>query len=292
MALIDSTLAGSLIATQFPLWKNLSIRPVKHGGWDNKTFHLGMDMTIRMPTTREYALQVEKEQKWLPKLAPFLPLSIPQPVAIGEPGHGYPWKWSIYRWIEGDIASVATTTNSNNFASTLAQFLIALQQIDTTNGPLPGEHNFFRGGKVATYDTEVRRALIALKDNIDVNTAIDVWETALLTSWQKTPVWIHGDVSAGNLLVQQGHLHAVIDFGMLGIGDPACDLATAWTLFDGESQTVFREEMAMDENSWSRGRGWALWKALVEASGISKTNTQTKQSAMNTIQKVLKEYKS
>ncbi|HSX38316.1 MAG TPA: aminoglycoside phosphotransferase family protein [Chlamydiales bacterium] len=260
---IDDNLVRRLIASQFPQWKDLSVSPVARSGWDNRTFHLGEEMLVRMPSAARYANQVEKEHDWLPRLAPLLPLQIPRPLAMGEPGEGYPWKWSVYCWIEGEPAASAEIANLNDFATLLAQFLIALHSIDSTNGPLPGPHNFYRGGPLAIYDGETRRAFAILKDKMDIETATDLWESALSTQWAKRPVWIHGDMSAGNLLVREGQLRGIIDFGQLGIGDPACDLAITWTLFKDESRKIFRSLLPLDADTWMRGRAWTLWKALI-----------------------------
>jgi aminoglycoside phosphotransferase (APT) family kinase protein len=257
------------VSTQFPQWADLPVRPVHNDGWDNRTFHLGAHMVVRLPSAAAYSVQVEKEQRWLPKLAPLLPLPIPTPVAMGEPASGYPWKWSIYRWIEGDVAAPERIGDLSDFATTLAQFLIALQRIESTEGPRPGPHNFHRGGSLTTYDAETRQAIAALKGRIDGDTATEVWEAALKTTWDRPPVWIHGDVGAGNLLVQAGRLSSVIDFGMLGVGDPACDLSIAWTLFAGESRKAFRATLSLDADAWVRGRGWTLWKALILAAGLT-----------------------
>ena len=229
-------------------------------------------MVVRMPSAEAYALQVEKEHSWLPRLASYLPLSIPVPKTMGEPADGYPFNWSIYRWLEGDTASPERIDNLCDFATSLAQFLIALQRIDPTGGPAPGSHNFFRGGPLATYDAETRQAIVALRGKIDVRAVTDVWEVALATEWRRAPVWIHGDVSLGNLLLQQGRLSSVIDFGQLGVGDPACDLSIAWTLFDRDSREAFRSTLALDVGTWARGRGWTLWKALITWAGLTETN--------------------
>ena len=263
--IIDDRLARRLISSQFPKWKDLPIYPVKFSGWDNRTFHLGEHMLVRMPSAEEYSLQVEKEQLWLPKLAPLLPLPIPEPLAKGEPALGYPWKWSIYRFLEGDTAASAPIDDLSIFAAHLANFLIALQSIDSAGGPSPGPHSFYRGGSLMTYDAETREAIFTLRDKIDVDAAIKVWEEALKTSWQSPPVWVHGDISASNLLVQEGRLSAVIDFGQLTLGDPACDLSIAWTLFKGESRKVFRDTLPLDAGTWTRARAWTLWKALITA---------------------------
>lgn len=210
---IDIALVHRLVANQFPMWKDLPIQPVANSGWDNRTFHLGERMLVRMPSAAEYAAQVEKEQKWLPKLAPFLPLPIPVPLAMGKPAEGYPWKWSIYCWLEGHPAASAPIADLCDFATSLAEFLIALQRLDLTEGPPPGPHSFYRGGELKIYDSETRKAIAILKGKIDADAAIEVWEAALTTYWQNSPVWVHGDISPGNLLVQEGRLCAVIDFG-------------------------------------------------------------------------------
>lgn len=219
-------------------------------------------MTVRLPSHADYSEQVEKEQYWLPKLAPHLPLPIAMPLAMGKPSHEYPLHWSIYKWLEGNPASIERIKNMNQFATSLAKFLNALQQCDITGGPLAGKHNFYRGGSLATYDTETRQAIENVDDRNYAKDANEVWTLALASTWQPPPVWVHGDIAIGNLLVNNGQLSAVIDFGQLGIGDPACDLAIAWTLFTGESRKAFRDALKLDSATWARGRGWALWKAL------------------------------
>lgn len=285
--LIDDTLVRCLVATQFPQWAHLAVRPVALGGWDNRSFHLGEQMLVRLPSAVHYAAQVEKEQRWLPKLAPLLPLPIPAPLAIGEPAQDYPWRWSVYRWLEGDTATPERIADLRDFATDLAQFLIALQRIDPAGGPAPGPHNFYRGGSLATYDAETRQAIAALKDRIDVDAATTVWDAALATTWHSAPVWIHGDVGLGNLLVREGRLSAVIDFGNMGVGDPACDLAIAWTLFDGESRDAFRATLPLDADTWARARGWTLWKALIVAAGLANSNAVEAAQPWRVIDRVL-----
>jgi aminoglycoside phosphotransferase (APT) family kinase protein len=289
--IIDENLVRRLVACQFPQWKDFTIGPVARSGWDNRTFHLGEHMLVRMPSSKWYAAQVEKEQKWLPKLAPHLPLPIPVPLAMGEPGEGYTWKWSIYKWLEGETAATAQIANLRDFASDLAQFLSALQSIDATDGPMAGQHNFYRGGALTTYDAETRKAIAVLNAKIDVDAAIRIWEAALATRWSGPPVWVHGDISSGNLLLLDGRLSAVIDFGQLAVGDPACDLAIAWTLFEGESREVFRKMLPLDNDTWVRGRAWTLWKALIIAAGITDSNTAEAPQALRIIEVVLADHK-
>jgi aminoglycoside phosphotransferase (APT) family kinase protein len=288
---IDDTLVRRLVAAQFPRWADLPVRPVARGGWDHRSFHLGEQMIVRLPSAADYALQVEKEHCWLPRLAPLLPLPIPAPLALGEPQDGYPWSWSIYRWLEGDTAAPERIADLCDFATDLARFLVALQRIDPTEGPAPGPHNFHRGGPLTTYDAQTRQAIAALKGRIDVDAATDVWEAALASTWHGSPVWIHGDVSAGNLLVQAGRLSSVIDFGLLGVGDPACDLSIAWTLFEGESREVLHATLALDAGTWTRARGWTLWKALIVEAGLTDANAAEAAQARRIIDDVLADHR-
>lgn len=261
--LIDVHLVRRLIQGQFPEWGHLSIDQVEPGGWDNRTFRLGTDFTIRLPSAISYEVQVAKEQRWLPRLAPYLPAAIPIPIAMGMPSEEYPWHWSIYRWLPGEPASVARISDYNAFAVRLADFLIALHRIDPEGGPAPGPHNFYRGGDVGIYDDETRRAIAHLGEQVNSVAAMAVWDAALNAPRDQRSVWVHGDVHATNLLVQEGRLSAVIDFGCLGVGDPACDMAIAWTFLRGQSRDAFRVRLAVDESTWARSRGWAIWKALI-----------------------------
>jgi aminoglycoside phosphotransferase (APT) family kinase protein len=229
-------------------------------------------MTARLPSAGRYAVQVEKEQRWLPRLAPSLPLPIPVPLAMGEPGHGYPWPWSIYGWLDGETASVAAVADRVRFAADLAGFLSALQRIDATGCPAAGPHCFWRGGPLATYDAETRTAIGALGSRIDAPAVTAVWEAALAAVWNGPPVWVHGDMAAGNLLVEDGRLSAVLDFGCSCVGDPACDLAIAWTYFEGDAREAFRAALPLDPGTWARGRGWTLWKALIVFAALPGAN--------------------
>jgi aminoglycoside phosphotransferase (APT) family kinase protein len=284
---VDETLVRRLVTAQFPQWAQLPLRPVASSGWDNRIFHLGEHMLVRLPSAAEYSLQVEKEHQWLPRLAPLLPLPIPTPLAIGEPATEYPWRWSVYRWIEGDTAARERIDDLSLFATSLAQFLIALQRIDSTDGPRPGPHNFCRGGSLSTYDAETRQAIAVLDGKINADSATAVWEAGLTTTWGHSPVWIHGDVSAGNLLTHAGRLSAVIDFGMLGVGDPACDLTIAWTLFGGKSREAFRAMLPLDPGTWARGCAWTLWKALIVAAGYTESRDSEAAQPLRVIDELL-----
>lgn len=269
--MIDATLVRRLLAAQFPQWAALPIREAVPQGWDNRTFQLGTDMSVRLPSAEHYVLQVEKEQRWLPILAPQLPRPIPVPLAQGQAGQGYPFPWSVYRWIVGEAASPERISDLTQFARDLAQFLAQLQQIDARHGPAPGPHNFYRGAALMVYDQETRQALTELEGIIDTGAARAIWQQALQTQWQQAPVWLHGDVAVGNLLVQDGRLHAILDFGTAAVGDPACDTVIAWTLFEGESRAAFKAALPLDRATWQRGRGWALWKSLITYNDPSHT---------------------
>lgn len=269
---IDTQLVYKLIASQFPQWADLEVKPVACGGWDNRTFHLGEHMSVRLPSAECYASKVEKEHHWLPKLALLLPLPISTPLAMGKPGEGYPWQWSVYRWIEGETAAAERIIDLRQFATDLAEFLKALQKCGTTGAPMGDPHNFYRGAEIAVYDDQMRRAIEILANKIDVVIVTALWDAVLSTTWRTSPVWVHGDVTVGNLLVNKGRLSAVIDFGGMGIGDPACDLVIAWTLFKGESREAFRAALSLDDDTWDRARGWALWKAMIVCAQLPGTN--------------------
>jgi aminoglycoside phosphotransferase (APT) family kinase protein len=264
---IDAALARRLVDGQFPQWSHLPIAAVEVDGWDNRTFRLGSDLTVRLPSGDWYAEQVDKEQRWLPVLAPQLPLPIPTPVARGEPDSGYPYSWSVYRWLEGEPAATARVDDLPGFATRLARFLNALARVDATGGPAPGRHNFYRGASLAIYEAEALQALDSLGDEVPVEAVKRAWDDAMTTTWDRDPVWFHGDVATGNLLVRDDRLEAVLDFGCSGVGDPACDMVIGWTFLSGASRDRFRAELGVDAGTWSRGRGWALWKALITLVG-------------------------
>lgn len=285
---IDVPLVRRLVAGQFPQWADLPVRPVPAGGWDNRTFHLGERMSVRLPSGPGYAPQVDKEHRWLPVLAPKLPLPVPVPVARGVPAEGYPFDWSVYRWLDGDTASLDRVDDLDRLATDLAGFLVALRGVDATAGPAAGAHSQHRGMPLGTYDEDTRRALHDLDGRVPVGPARAVWETALATRWSGPAVWFHGDVASGNLLVDRGRLAAVIDFGCCGVGDPACDLVIAWTMLTGSSRATFRERVAVDDATWARGRGWALWKALITLAW--DTHPGRVAAAGHTLDQVLSEY--
>ena len=263
----DVSLVRRLVAAQFPRWADLPIEQVRSGGTDNAIYRLGNDMAVRLPRHRRTTGPLKKERQWLPKLAPLLPLAVPVPLADGMPAEGYPFEWSVYRWLKGEDATIQPLTDLDRAATDLAQFVAALQRVDPTDGPPPGEHNGFRGEPLATREKRTRAAIASLHGAIDGGAVTAVWDAALLASeWQREPVWIHGDLDSRNLLVEQGRLSAVIDFGCLGVGDPACDVMVAWKVLSADTRDIFRVELSVDEATWARGRGWALSQTLMALS--------------------------
>jgi aminoglycoside phosphotransferase (APT) family kinase protein len=289
---ITGSLVRRLVGAQFPQWADLPVTPAEPQGWDNRTFRLGTTMSVRLPSAEGYTPQVAKEQRWLPYLASRLPLPIPAPIAVGAPGEGFPWPWSVYSWLDGETASIERIADLRVFAEALGRFLSALQQIEAANGPSAGPHSFFRGGPLATYDAETRRSILALDGLLDTAAATELWEAGLAAPFQGPAVWFHGDVAVNNLLVVGGQLSAVIDFGCCGVGDPACDVVIAWTLFAGESRERFRATLQVDDDTWARGRGWALWKALITLVEYRTRDALKAGEARRVLDELLAEYRS
>lgn len=283
---IDVPLVTGLIASQFPQWAHLPISTVSLSGWDNRTFHLGTEMSVRLPSAQHYARAVTIEQTWLPRLARELTLPIPEPLALGQPDIHYPWQWSVYRWLPGETVTRHSIKDPDQFADDLGRFLLALQAIDTTGGP----RRKLRGGSLSLWQPQTEAALVALGKKIDVKAASAIWKLAISAPFDPDPVWYHGDLSAGNLLIQNGELSAVIDFGGLGIGDPACDMTIAWTLLESSSRQVFRECLGVSDSIWNRGRGWALWKALIVIAKIIETNPIETGSSQYALDQLIEDF--
>ena len=261
---IDAALAGRLVAEQFPAWSALPLEPVEPAGTEYVICRLGSDLSVRLPRHERTVVSLEKELHWLPRLAPLLPLAVPVPVARGEPSDGFPCLWAVYPWLGGENATSERVADASEAASTLARFIAELQSIDAAEAPEPGPHNAFRGASLDVRDEPMRASIEALRDTVDATLVTALWDEALAApGWTHPPVWIHGDLDARNLLVEHRRLSAVIDFGCLGAGDPACDVAAAWKLFSGESRDVFRSALDVDDATWARARGWVLSQALI-----------------------------
>ncbi|WP_329047921.1 aminoglycoside phosphotransferase family protein [Amycolatopsis sp. NBC_01488] len=265
-ATITVEVVRRLVAAQFPRWAGLAVEPAPTQGVDNATFRLGPDLAVRLPRYARWTGQVAREQEWLPKLAPVLPLPIPVPLAEGRPGEGYPFPWSVLRWLPGGPLDPGRVADP---AAALAEFFGALQRADATGGPAPQWSNGFRGVSAtderdsAIAPGRLAPRIEALAGLIDLDAVAAVWEAARAAPpWDRPPVWIHGDPAPGNLLARGGRLSAVIDFGTLAVGDPACDLIVAWSVLSPEGRAVFRAALDIDDATWARGRAWGLTAVL------------------------------
>lgn len=289
---IDIHLVRRLLAAQFPQWAVLSLTAVESAGTDNAIYRLGDDKSVRLPRIDWAIGQAGKEREWLPKLAPHLPLAIPEQLAMGEPAEGYPWGWSIYKWLDGENLTLDEIPDPIQAAVDLVEFIIALQKFDTTGGPFAGTSHS-RGAPLSTRDAATREAISAMEGLIEAESVVGVWEAALQSpEWDREPVWFHGDLLSGNVLFDQGRVSAVIDFSSLGVGDPACDLMTAWSLFSGESRKVFRAALGVDDATWARGRGHALSQAAIFIPYYLNTNPVGVRNALHMIDEVLADFEA
>jgi aminoglycoside phosphotransferase (APT) family kinase protein len=287
---IDVALVERLVAAQFPEWAALPLERVESAGTVNAIYRLGEEMAVRLPRRAAWTGGFDKERHWLPRLAPHLPLAIPEPLAHGEPGEGYPLPWAVYRWLEGEVATPGHIDQSQA-ALDLAGFILALQRIDPADGPRPSAENYQRGVPLGTRDGGTRRAIGELEGRVDTAAALEAWEVALLApEWERPPTWLHGDLMPGNLLVRDARISAVIDWGALAVGDPACDLMPAWNLLEPDAREVFRGALGADDATWARGRGWALSVAVIALPYYWETNPEFAAIARRTLTAVLEDH--
>jgi aminoglycoside phosphotransferase (APT) family kinase protein len=283
----DIALVRRLLAVQFPRWADLPIEPVVSAGTVNAIYRLGDDLVMRLPRVQSGAGDLKREYSWLPKLAPHLPLAVPEPLAMGAPAEGYPWHWAIYRWLQGEIAASRQIADLNQAAIDLARFIAALQRIDPAGGA-PSTR-----GVLAMRDAGIRTEIASLDGAIDASAATAAWEASRRApTWDDMPVWTHGDLLPTNLLVEQGRLSAVIDFGSVGTGDPALDLLCAWSVLSAETRDVFRSTLSVDDATWVRGRGFALSWALNVLPYYRDTNPVLASTARYMIGEVLADQES
>jgi aminoglycoside phosphotransferase (APT) family kinase protein len=269
---IDEPLVRGLLQAQLPKWADLPLSAVVSSGTDNAIFRLGRDMVVRLPKVEWAIGQAAREHRWLSSLAADLPLQIPSPLVLGSPGGRYPWQWSVHSWIDG---FTATRDGLDQFeaADRLAHFVSATRAINAEDGPPSGAANSQRGVPLAERDAHVRRALKQLKCEPNVQAASAVWDDALCAApWSDKPAWLHGDLQPSNLIINDSQLNAVIDFGLMGIGDPACDLMAAWTCFRGAIRQRFIAAVGADDDALRRGRGWAVSTAVVALASYAETN--------------------
>lgn len=258
---VDEVLVRRLLRSQFPQWGDLPLKLLEPQGTDHNIYRLGAELVVRVPVMEYCTRQAFKEAEWVPFLAPRVPLQLPLPVAMGEPGEGYPWNWSIVRWIEGEKAT-PDNVEPVQAARDLAGFVRALHECDPTGGPPAGQETGWRGMPLAIWEDRLERWIAKLDGFYDVSDALAAWKEAQAApGWDRPPVWFHGDLP-GNLIARAGRLVGAIDSGY-GIGDPACDLMPGWTFFRGEARRVFFEESGLDEATILRARGWAIAPALI-----------------------------
>ncbi|SNY59621.1 aminoglycoside phosphotransferase family protein [Paractinoplanes atraurantiacus] len=279
--MIDVALAEGLLQAQFPQWAGLPLRLVEKAGSDHVIFRLGDELAVRLPRHEGAIGQAKKESVWLPRLAPALPLAVPEPVAVGRPGLGYPWHWSVARWLDGEVATL-DLADSWEAAETLAAFLDALQRFPVAGAPREGDDLLPRR------DRATREAIASVAGVFDTGAMTAVWQAALdVPAWAGPPVWFHGDFHIGNVLMSKGRVSAVIDFGGLGVGDPARDMMMAFTLMSAGSRAVFREALGADDATWARGRGWALAAGLNAYCSYAKTDARVAAQTTRQINETL-----
>lgn len=280
---VRTALVRRLLAAQFPRWAGLPLASVDSAGTANAMYRLGEDMVVRLPLAAGSADDVEKEHHWLPLLAPRLPVAIPAPLGKGMPAEGCPWHWSVYRWLEGANPVVARIAEPGLLAGDLAAFVAALRRTELPDGP-PS----YRSEPLPARDAGTRGAIEALRGIVDGDAATAAWHAALRGAARPASAgWIHGDLQPGNLLLAHDRLSAVIDFGCLGMGDPAVDLIPAWYLLPAEAREIFRDALDVDDDAWARGRGWALSIALDELRHYRETHPVMAGIARHAVQEVL-----
>ncbi|PTA68890.1 phosphotransferase [Deinococcus arcticus] len=286
---VSAALVARLVATQCPQWAGLPLRRVASAGTDNAVYRLGEALLVRLPRVDWAAEDVAKEQTWLPRLAPHLPVAVPPPLFAGGPGEGYPFPWAVYRWLPGPEATLETVRDGHEFARDLARFILALRRLPAPHGEAPLGS---RGVPLRTRDDATRHAIAgcAALGLLDPDPVTAAWEGALAAPvWAGPPTWLHGDLKPGNLLAQGGRLSAVIDWSALTLGDPAADLLPAWNLLDPATRATFRAALAPDDATWARGRGWALSVGLLAWPYYRHTNPELARISQRQIQAVMSE---
>ena len=279
---IDVPLVRRLLVAQFPQWADLPIGAVRSTGTVNAIYRLGDHLCVRLPRVEGWARDLEKELRWLPTLAPHLSLRIPEPVGKGHPTSSYPFSWALYGWIDGQPYSGKLVDDERQAAKDLACFVTELRPIDSIGAP--------RGGRkpLRELDAITREAIESARGVIDVEAATAAWERALeAPTWDETPVWIHTDLLRPNVLVRGGQVCAVIDFGGVGVGDPAADVIAAWSVFGRAGRAEFRSALGVDDDTWERARGFALHQAALIIPYYGKTNQGFVALARRTVEEVL-----
>jgi len=283
----DVSLVRRLLAAQFPQWSDLPIEQVVSTGTVNAIYRLGADLAVRLPRVQRWAGTLEKEYHWLPKLAPHLSLRVPEPVGEGHPAYSYPFSWAIYRWIDGRPYSDEIVDDEQQAAKDLARFVAELRRIDPVVGAPRGGRRPLRELD-AVVGRNTRAAIASARGVIDSDAATAAWERALeAPAWEGPPVWIHTDLLRPNVLVHGGRLCGVIDFGGIGVGDPAADVIAAWSVFNHTGRGMFRGALDVDDGTWNRARGFALHQAAMIIPYYGETNPAFVALAKRTVEEVL-----
>lgn len=282
-AAVDDDLVRVLVSRQFPRWADLPLRRIASTGTDNVIYRLGQELGLRLPRVEWAVDQLSKEQQWLPRLAPQLPAGVPEPVALGRPAAGYPYPWLVYRWLPGSDALAGPVPDWCALARQVADYVLALHAVDAAEAPPAGA----RGGRLTAVDDVTRRAIDALDGQIHSRRAVEVWEAALAAdTWENPPVWVHGDLLPGNVLVRGGSLAGVIDWSAAGRGDPACDTMLAWAMPPG-ARHVYRDALGLDDATWARGRGWTVQQAVLFIPYYARTIPDGVDAARRRLEAVL-----
>jgi len=285
---IDEALVRRLLVGQVPQWAELPLRLVEPIGTDNVMIRLGDALAVRLPRIEAAAAGIIKEQQLVPRIAPHLPVAVPVPVGVGVPGQGYPWSWSVYRWVLGRNPEPGEA--DLRLAGELADFVRALRGVDTFGLTAEGPLHSYRADPIQLRDTVTRAGIDDCAGLLDTVGVVRAWEQARrVAEFTGPPVWMHADLHPGNLLVRDGHLAAVLDWGGLALGDPALDCLVAWTLLSPLTRPTFRARVGVDEDAWWRGRAWALSIALVALPYYARTNTQITRWARYTIHQVVED---
>lgn len=279
---VDADLVHRLLAAQFPQWSGLPVSRVASAGTVNAMFRLGEDLAVRLPLIAAGAADIDNDERWLPKLAPHLPVAIPETIAVGEPTEDYPWRWSVNRWLTGCNPEVDALTEPEDLAIDLAEFISALRAIDPSGGP-----HLSRGGPLAKRDETTRAAIDASDGLIDTDALRGVWAELVTVPGTAPSAWAHGDLSPGNVLIDQGRLGAVIDFGAFGVGDPTVDLIVAWNLLPAAARPILRAALDVDDATWARGQGWALSISVIQLPYYQHSNPALAANSRHVLEQVI-----
>lgn len=281
---ITKEIVATLLQAQCPQWTELPLEPIKSAGTDNVLFRLGRDLVVRLPKIDWATNSIHKEYVWVPQLAKHLNTPISEPIFEGKADENYPWPWMIVKWNEGENPDFEKENEYEKLAIDLAQFINQLHAVPLSDGPLSR-----RGTPLKSVDAETRAAIASLQDDIDVEAMAELWNSlSQLPEWTQEPVWVHGDLLPGNILVKNNRVSAVIDFSDVGVGDPAADLIVAWSLLNKNSRKIFRENLKnIDDITWKRGKGRALSIALIILPYYKNTNPILTAVAKNIIRQIL-----